>query len=102
MNATRVLGAALVVLMASATPALAVKANYTCTGGTRLTAAFSRPGTSPGSVILTMSGGSGKITLPQVISADGGRYANDAMEFWIKGRSATLTRGGKSEICQLK
>lgn len=94
--------AALVALVAAATPALAVRASYTCTGGTRLSADFSPPGTSPGSVVLSIAGTSGKITLPQVISADGGRYANDAMEFWIKGKGATFTRGGKSATCQSK
>jgi membrane-bound inhibitor of C-type lysozyme len=102
MTSSRTIFVALVALAASATPALAVKASYTCTGGTRLSADFSKPGTSPGNVVLIISNTPGKITLPQVISADGGRYANDAMEFWIKGKGATLTRGGKSETCQSK
>ena len=93
---------ALVLLVGSATPALAIEATYECSAGTRLTADFSRPGVSPGNVVLVIAGGSGKITLPQLMSADGGRYANDTMEFWIKGRSATFTRGGKSETCQSK
>ena len=102
MTSSRTIFAALVALVASATPALAVKASYTCTGGTRLSADFSPPGTSPGNVVLTIQGTSGKVTLPQVISADGGRYANESMEFWIKGKGGTLTRGGKSETCQSK
>jgi membrane-bound inhibitor of C-type lysozyme len=102
MIVSRTAFAALIALAAATTPALAVKASYTCSSGTRLTADFSGSGTSPGNVILTIAGSSGKTTVPQVISADGGRYANDAMEFWIKGRSATLTRGGKSENCQTK
>ena len=93
---------AFVLLAGAATPVLAIEASYECSAGTRLTADFSRPGTSPGNVVLTISGTSAKITLPQMMSADGGRYANDAMEFWIKGRSATLTRDGKSETCQSK
>jgi membrane-bound inhibitor of C-type lysozyme len=40
--------------------------------------------------------------LPQVISADGGRYADNGVEFWIKGKNATLTRGGGSETCSTK
>jgi membrane-bound inhibitor of C-type lysozyme len=102
MMSNRMVLGVLVLLVGPATPAFAIKASYTCSAGTRLTADFSRPGVSPGGVVLAISGGSGKITLPQVISADGGRYANDTMEFWIKGRSATLTRGGKSETCQSK
>lgn len=93
---------AFVLLCGAATPALAVKATYTCSAGTRLAADFSGPGTSPGRVVLTIAGTSGTVALPQVISADGGRYANETIEFWIKGKGATLTRGGKSETCQSK
>jgi len=49
--------------------------------------------------VLVFSGSSGEINLPQVVSADGGRYANSNMEFWIKGREATLTRDGKKQTC---
>jgi membrane-bound inhibitor of C-type lysozyme len=90
--------ATLIVL--AATSAFATQAKYTCSGGTRLTAAFSGPGNSPGSVVLVFAGSPGSIRLPQVLSADGGRYANDSIEFWIKGKGATLTRGGKSENCR--
>ena len=102
MMSNRIGFAALVVLVGTAMPALAVEATYECSAGTRLTADFSRPGVSPGQAVLAISGSPGKITLPQVMSADGGRYANDTMEFWIKGRGATFTRGGKSETCQSK
>jgi membrane-bound inhibitor of C-type lysozyme len=40
--------------------------------------------------------------LPQVLSADGGRYANDGVEFWIKGRDATLTRDGRRQTCSTR
>jgi membrane-bound inhibitor of C-type lysozyme len=33
------------------------------------------------------------------MSADGGRYANGKVEFWIRGKGATLTRNGGSETC---
>jgi len=102
MMSQRVSWSVFVLLVGTAAPALAIEASYTCTAGTRLTANFSTPGTSPGNVVLTIAGTSGKVTLPQVMSADGGRYANDSMEFWIKGTSATLTRGGKSETCRSK
>ncbi|WP_114188474.1 MliC family protein [Microvirga aerophila] len=39
-------------------------------------------------------------TLPQAISADGGRYTQGDVEFWIKGDGATLTRAGKSTTCR--
>ncbi|MEK1893328.1 MAG: MliC family protein [Rhizobium sp.] len=83
----------------SAAKAFPIEAQYECATGTRLRATFSSPDASPGSVILAFSGASGEIRLPQVASADGGRYADNTMEFWIKGREATLTRGGKSETC---
>jgi membrane-bound inhibitor of C-type lysozyme len=40
-----------------------------------------------------------ELALPQVMSADGGRYANADIEFWIKGQSATLTMGGVKKTC---
>jgi membrane-bound inhibitor of C-type lysozyme len=33
------------------------------------------------------------------MSADSGRYANGDIEFWIKGRSATLAMNGVKESC---
>lgn len=89
-------------LALTAAPALATDARYSCDGGTQLTATFSAPGASPGNVVLVFAGSSDKLTLPQVKSADGGRYANADVEFWIRGRDATLTRAGRSEKCQSK
>lgn len=40
------------------------------------------------------------IVLPQRRAASGGRYARGGVEFWIKGRSATLTRQGKTTHCE--
>lgn len=93
------LGAAAIVILAWGGRADATEAHYECSGGgTKLTAEFSPPDAATGRVTLTFATGQ-KITLPQVISADGGRYANADMEFWIKGRGATLTRLGSSETC---
>lgn len=78
--------------------AYATEARYECSGGTRLTAQFSPPDAQAGRVTLTFDTGR-EMILPQVVSADGGRYAGDGVEFWIKGRNATLTRGGRSETC---
>jgi len=50
-------------------------------------------------VALTFDGSGSRIILPQARSADGGRYAGDGIEFWIKGKTATLTRSGASENC---
>ena len=73
-------------------------ARYTCKDGTKLTAAFV---TTPGSVTLTRADGSA-LTLPQVVSADGGRYADASTEFWIKGQGASLTIAGKATTCTTK
>jgi len=78
----------------------AAKASYTCSGGTKLTAVFSGPPTALGSVTLSIAGTRGAITLPQVMSADGGRYADGGTEFWIKGKNATFRRMGASETCR--
>jgi membrane-bound inhibitor of C-type lysozyme len=90
-------------LVASATlvlaaPALAAEARYTCSGGDMFTADFPPPDAIKG--VAKLSFGMGReLTLPQVLSADGGRYANGDIEFWIKGRSATLTMNGVKETC---
>jgi membrane-bound inhibitor of C-type lysozyme len=79
-------------------PARATEARYTCSGGDMLTADFTPPGAVKGSVNLSFGMGR-DFSLPQVMSADGGRYANADMEFRIKGRSATLTMMGVKETC---
>ena len=85
-----------------AAPARANDVRYSCDGGTQVTATFSAPGAAPGNVVLVVAGADAKLTLPQVKSADGGRYANADVEFWIRGRDATLRRAGRSEKCQTK
>ena len=40
------------------------------------------------------------MSLPQVLSADCGRYAEGEVEFWIKGRGATFTRQGRAIGCK--
>ena len=76
----------------------ATEAHYTCSGGGKLIAKFSPPGAAKGEVTLTFDTGR-ELALPQVLSADGGRYANAGIEFWIKGRSATLTMNGVKKTC---
>lgn len=85
-------------MLAFAAPALATEAHYTCSGGGRLSANFSAPDAAEGEVKLTFDTGR-ELALPQVLSADGGRYANAGIEFWIKGQSATLTMNGVQETC---
>ena len=74
--------------------------HYTCADGTKLQAMFSPPGTSLGSVKLVDAGSSTETTLPQALSADGGRYMQGDVEFWIKGKEATLTRAGQATTCR--
>lgn len=90
---------AAVIVMAASASAFATDANYSCSRGTRLHAQFSAPGVTPGHAVLTFRGSQRRFALPQMASADGGRYANGKVEFWIKGQGATLTRNGKSENC---
>jgi membrane-bound inhibitor of C-type lysozyme len=90
----------LATLLAPPNAAFAQSVNYVCSDGIRLTATFSTPGPTPGSVILVIDGVDANLTLPQVKSADGGRYANDGVEFWIRGRDATFTRGGTKATCR--
>ena len=76
----------------------ATEAHYRCGRGMKLTARFTPPSVPNGRVELTFDTGR-KLALPQVLSADGGRYANAGVEFWIKGRGATLTMNGVKETC---
>jgi membrane-bound inhibitor of C-type lysozyme len=77
-----------------------ISVRYTCGDGTKLQATFSPPGASMGSVKLVYAGSSTETTLPQALSADGGRYTQGDVEFWIKGNGATLTRAGRSTTCK--
>jgi membrane-bound inhibitor of C-type lysozyme len=79
-------------------PTLATEAHYTCSDGSKLEANFSPPNRAKGSVALTFGTGR-ELKLPQVLSADGGRYANADIEFWIKGQTATLTMKGLKATC---
>jgi membrane-bound inhibitor of C-type lysozyme len=85
-------------VLVSAAPTLATAARYTCSEGSKLTANFFPPDTAKGSVALTFGTGR-ELKLPQVLSADGGRYADADIEFWIKGQSATFTMKGVKETC---
>jgi membrane-bound inhibitor of C-type lysozyme len=81
--------------------ALAAEANYRCADGTAVRALF-RSGVPMGSVQLRFAGRGRTVSLPQVLSADGGRYADGTMEFWIKGNTARLTRAGAVTECKTK
>lgn len=100
MRAFKALVLAIFASFVLASSAAAVEATYACGDGTGITADFSPPDQTPGNVSLSLDGSPDLIELPQVLSADGGRYEKDGIEFWIKGRDATLTRDGKSVICK--
>ena len=77
--------AALLTAAAAGAPAQAPRpVDYTCADGTRVTATFSPPGNAMGSVKLAYAGSSSEVTLPQAVSADGGRYVRGDVEFWIR------------------
>ncbi|WEK48596.1 MAG: MliC family protein [Candidatus Kaistia colombiensis] len=72
---------------------------YQCEDGTKLTATFSPPEQAEGTADLVFADGK-KVALPQAVSADGGRYTKDGIEFWIKGSGAMLTVAGKTTNCK--
>jgi membrane-bound inhibitor of C-type lysozyme len=74
--------------------------DYICDNGTRLTAIFTTAENGLGAVELTLLGSNEQIALPQVLSADGGRYAAGVTEFWIRGSQATLRRGSEMTTCK--
>ncbi len=75
--------------------ALAVEVRYHCKDGSNVAAKFKND-----SVVLKFGGKSDTIVLPQVPSADGGRFAENNIELWIKGKGARLTRAGTVTTCQ--
>ena len=85
----------------TASSASATEAAYRCADGTAVRAVFSAPGPS-GSVRLTFAGKGESVSLPQAPSADGGRYVDSGMEFWIKGKTARLTRAGAVTECKTR
>jgi membrane-bound inhibitor of C-type lysozyme len=89
------------VLLGPASSAFAADAAYRCADGTALRAVFSAPGPT-GSVQLTFARKGAAVTLPQAPSADGGRYADGGTEFWIKGKTARLTRAGATTECKTR
>jgi membrane-bound inhibitor of C-type lysozyme len=92
--------AAIIGLITLSTALAGPNVRYRCADGTRLAAAFDNRGT--GSVKLFFGRSAPPLTLPQAMSADGGRYADQKAEFWIKGRGATLTRNGHAVACNAR
>jgi membrane-bound inhibitor of C-type lysozyme len=90
-----------IALIGPVSSALATEADYRCADGTTVKAVFSAPGPT-GSVQLMFGPKAKSVELPQALSADGGRYADGDMEFWIKGKTARLTRAGTATDCTTK
>ena len=86
------------ILIGPAVSATAQKSfTYRCEDGTTLTVSYLRFIRLQAARLMI----DGKTTvLPQRRSADGGRYAKGGIQFWIKGRSATLMRQGKATHCE--
>ena len=90
-----------IALIGPVSSALATEANYRCADGTTIKAVFGAPGQAR-SVRLTFGRKAKSVELPQALSADGGRYADSDMEFWIKGKTARLTRTGVALYCRAR
>lgn len=101
MHALSKPGCALIVLFAATGNAHAIEARYACDKGARIYVQFSAPGLALGQTTLAFASGE-KVVLPQVMSADGGRYANSETELWVKGKGARLTRNGKVQTCRTR
>lgn len=102
MKISTILAAGIAATAMIGSPAHAdIRAQFSCADGRSFEAAFSPPDAAKGEVELTFSDGK-VLKLPQVISADGGRYEADGTEFWVKGNGGTLSEGGKSTTCEAK
>src|ERR1700743_1257198 len=98
---TLVLSVTTLVALFASDAALAQKALYRCKDGTKVAARFTNGSDGNGKVTLAFAGAK-SMELPHAPSADGGRYVSGDLEFWIKGRGATLTRAGKATTCMTK
>jgi membrane-bound inhibitor of C-type lysozyme len=79
-------------------PGLATKARHACGGDGKLSADFSPPDANKGEVKFTFGNGARSDVAADRVSADGERYANGDIEFWIKGRKATLIMRGEGNL----
>lgn len=78
----------------------AIAEEYLCDDDTRLDVTFLVPKEGLGSVELTFLASNERVNLPQVMSADGARYAAGVTEFWAKGSQATLRQAGNVTTCK--
>jgi membrane-bound inhibitor of C-type lysozyme len=75
-----------------------IQATFNCESGKSVDAVFIYASTTSrvGNQVQLMLSDGRQMTLPQVISADGGRYANadESIVFWNVGNTATITENG--------
>ena len=88
--------------MAAPKPKPPPPVRYVCEDGTRLSASFSAPGTTPATAVLRILGTGHELTLTQAESADGGRYVSGKTEFWDKGATASFAQEGVALSCRAK
>jgi membrane-bound inhibitor of C-type lysozyme len=69
--------------------------HFTCTGGAQFEAALF---SDTRAVFLQLDGKS--LRLPKRLAASGSRYSKGGVTLRIKGRTATLKRGGKALDCK--
>ena len=83
-------------MIAAASSQQQIFASYVCDDGTPLSVVF-----FPKEKNLRMQMSGKSYSLPQRLSADGGRYAKGGVSFWVKGQQATLKRRKvKPTICR--
>jgi membrane-bound inhibitor of C-type lysozyme len=69
---------------------------FRCDDGSAIQATFDN---APDPATVHLVRGGQQFTLPQAISASGARYLGDAIEFWNKGRAATVDWQGTQLAC---
>jgi len=69
---------------------------FRCDDGSQILATFDN---APDPATVDVVRGDQQFTLPQAISASGARYLGDDIEFWNKGRNATVDWQGTKLAC---
>lgn len=92
----KIIAAFAIAAFGSAPAAATIKAKYNCKGGTVMTVYFKK---NSAKVIVP---GAEAVTLPQVVSGDGFRYAKKSYELRGVGRKATWTTSRKTLTCKAR
>lgn len=100
MTTARTARAAALAMVALAGSAAAdTTARFRC-ADTVVAATFRSADGGLGDVALVVDGAGTRLELPQVMSADGGRYAKGDVEFWVTGQTARFTEAGVVTNCE--